>query len=332
MLETPNWPELSQQLHAASGARFRIVGLAMAKNEQDIIEPFVRHNLRYLDRLIVLENNSADRTPDILAALARETSGLAWRSEPSFQYIHGDMMSLMVRTLQPALRADFFVLLDADEFILARDRASFESALANIPAGACGLMPWLTYVLTPDTVASAHADPPRSIGWRRAKEFELFAKAIIRLDGAVDPGLTIKHGNHTVYAGNGARMPSGLIGELPLAHFPVRSHAQFMVKVINGWMANLARNRDAGRRGVNFHWRDEFETIKAGKPISAETLAAKSLLYAAKPRAVDWTKDAVYDPLPFDYARKYSDGGYGDPIALLASAWEQSLLGAARNS
>jgi hypothetical protein len=40
----------------------RVVGITMVKNEADIIEAFVRHNLRFLDALVVVEHASADGT------------------------------------------------------------------------------------------------------------------------------------------------------------------------------------------------------------------------------------------------------------------------------
>jgi hypothetical protein len=70
----------SNQGGAASRGAFmpsgtRIVGLCIAKNEADIIEAMVRHNLGFLDQLHVVDNDSADATPGILAALEGEFGG-----------------------------------------------------------------------------------------------------------------------------------------------------------------------------------------------------------------------------------------------------------------
>ena len=40
----------------------RIIGLSMVKNEQDIIEPFIRHNAKLLDCMVVVDNASVDET------------------------------------------------------------------------------------------------------------------------------------------------------------------------------------------------------------------------------------------------------------------------------
>jgi hypothetical protein len=55
----------------------RLIGAAQVRNEADIIEAFVRHNLSRLDGLLIIDHRSDDRTRDILAALAREGLPLA---------------------------------------------------------------------------------------------------------------------------------------------------------------------------------------------------------------------------------------------------------------
>ncbi|MDE2446855.1 MAG: glycosyltransferase family 2 protein, partial [Alphaproteobacteria bacterium] len=43
--------------------------ISMVRNEQDIIEPFVRHNSALVDLLFVLDNCSTDHTRQILREL-----------------------------------------------------------------------------------------------------------------------------------------------------------------------------------------------------------------------------------------------------------------------
>ena len=48
-----------------SGSRGRIISLSMVKNEQDIIEPFIRHHGSLVDAMIILDNGSVDQTRNI---------------------------------------------------------------------------------------------------------------------------------------------------------------------------------------------------------------------------------------------------------------------------
>ena len=54
-----------------------LYGVSMVRNEADVIEAFVRHNLRALDRLIVVDHGSSDGTREILHALSDEGLPLA---------------------------------------------------------------------------------------------------------------------------------------------------------------------------------------------------------------------------------------------------------------
>src|SRR5512141_843942 len=132
----------------------RLVGVALVRDEADIIEAFVRNNLVLLDALYVMIHRSADGTREILHALARE--GLQLRlaeiREESFnQEGHTNNAARVAFTED---RADFVFPLDADEFIRADSRAALEQALAKLPAGNAGALPWLTYVPTAQDVES----------------------------------------------------------------------------------------------------------------------------------------------------------------------------------
>lgn len=45
------------------------VGLSMVRNESDVIETFIRHNLTLLDELHIVDHNSSDNTREILIHL-----------------------------------------------------------------------------------------------------------------------------------------------------------------------------------------------------------------------------------------------------------------------
>ena len=54
-----------------------LIGIALVKNECDIIEAFVRYNLRILDGLVILDHESSDNTRAILGRLQDEGLPLA---------------------------------------------------------------------------------------------------------------------------------------------------------------------------------------------------------------------------------------------------------------
>jgi len=50
----------------------RLLGAAHVRNEADIVEAFVRHNLVLLDGIAIVDHASVDATPDILRVLKDE--------------------------------------------------------------------------------------------------------------------------------------------------------------------------------------------------------------------------------------------------------------------
>ena len=50
----------------------KILSISMVKNEEDIIESFVRYNINIFDGIIILDNGSTDDTLKILKQLQKE--------------------------------------------------------------------------------------------------------------------------------------------------------------------------------------------------------------------------------------------------------------------
>lgn len=47
------------------------VGLSMVRNESDVIETFIRHNLTLLDELHIVDHNSSDNTREFSLFLSK---------------------------------------------------------------------------------------------------------------------------------------------------------------------------------------------------------------------------------------------------------------------
>ena len=307
--------------------RRRIISLSMVKNEQDIIEPFIRHNARYVDFMVILDNASVDETRRIVLDCARELKTIIVADSNELAYNQAERMTRLLHYCQSAFFADFVLLLDADEFISAPDRRALEQSLNTIPQGGAGLIPWRTFILTPSEIGRLAEDPPQSLHHRRTIELPLFRKAVLRLDGAYRPDLQIEQGNHGIRTDSGRPVPTVLLEDLYLMHFPVRSRDQLVCKSVVGWMAYLARNPAARSKGDGFQWRDAFDRVTTveASALNDSDLCEISLRYAQRRSEIDWQKDVVEDKPPSDLGRRYSTGRFADPIALVARSWERSL-------
>lgn len=307
-----------------AGHGLRVVGLSLVKNEEDVIEPFVRHNLRFLDAMFVADNGSADRTREILVAMEREGLPLVVFDDPVTAYNQSEKMTALLRGVCAATLPDYVVPLDADEFIRSSP-AAFREELARIPPGGVGLVPWSTYVVSPDDVSGAISDPPRSLAWRRRAELPQYRKVILRLDGRYASNIVLAQGNHSAERDDGAALAAVPLDGLALAHFPVRSESQLTSKAVVGWMAYLARDRDARRSSLGFQWRDNFDAALARGGIPRSELPERSLMYAQDARPIEWSTDIVRDPLDFTYVRRYGSGQREPALATIARSWERAL-------
>jgi SAM-dependent methyltransferase len=302
----------------------RTVALSMVKNEQDIIEPFVRHTSLFVDHHVILDNGSVDETRRILSDLMREIDGVIVTTCSEFGYSQSERMTRLLRSCQTAFFADYVIFLDADEFISSETRAEFEAILIGIPAGGFGRIPWRTHVLAPFDRNTDHDDPPRSMPWRRAAEHARY-NAVLRLDGKYWHDLIVAQGNHDITSSTGRPVPAVFLDGLYLNHFPLRSIEQFLAKSIVGWMAYLGKDPHAGKKGDGYHWRHNFHLAVNGAPIRYEDLCDLSMRYDQPHREYDWSNDVVRDAPPAHYERRCSSGMYADPLALVAKSWQATL-------
>jgi SAM-dependent methyltransferase len=302
----------------------RIVALSMVKNEQDIIEPFVRHTNMFVDFHVILDNGSVDETRAILTKLMRELDGVIVTNSSEFAYRQSERMSKLFRFCQAAFFADYVIFLDADEFISCESRSAFEDFISRIPSGSYGCIPWRTFVLTPYTTEIEQHDPPRSMPWRRAEEHER-NNVVLRLDGKYVHDLVIAQGAHSVSTTTGRSISPVRLDGLYLNHFPIRSREQFVAKSIVGWMAYLAKDPSAAQKGEGYHWRENYNLATRGPALSYETLCDLSMRYDHPPREYIWVKDVVRDLPPDRYERRYSTGEFGDPLSLVSRSWQVSL-------
>jgi len=304
----------------------KILGICIVKNEQDVIEAMVRHNLRFLDRLVVIDIGSVDATRKILHQLSQELSQLtvnennrfAWQTKGLTPYLHH---------YQYAYPSEFVMGLDADEFLDLDDKVSLRAALAGIPQGGYGLLPWRTYVLRPQQRDIPGADPLRQMEWRRREELPPYYKAIIRLGGAPADHLEISPGNHLVRILSGQSVPVVQLHWLRLLHYPVRSRDQLVAKNIVGWMAWLPLDKDAGETTDNREWRENCDCFLHNTTIDQQALCELSLLYLQAPRTVDWQGDVVQEPSRLVYQLHYSTGQCLGALELITRSWERSLTG-----
>jgi len=293
---TPLSATLQDLATPAQATRFRLVALTRVKFDGDIIEEFVRHTLRFVDHLYVVDNVSPDSTREILDALVAEGLPLTVWEDDIHEGRDGIMTDLAHRVLGRD-RADYCVILDADEFLRVESRGAFEAALARLPAGAHATIPWVTYIPTPND-----PDVAQMLGrirYRQCAEALSFSKVVLARAFADHPSAEVTVGAHSV------EYPDAVCSVLPLegvelAHFPVRSIEQLQGKALLGWSAFLLTGR-AGDTMLGYQWRRLYEALQKNHYWGATDLYHFALTYLDADQS---GPELALDPMPAVH-RKY---------------------------
>lgn len=301
------------------GPILQSIGLCMVRNEQDIIEPFLRHNARLLDLLIVLDNSSADDTRAIAVATARDLGNVVVADQPDRAYTQSAKMSRMLRFAQSAAFAGHVFFLDADEFMSAPDRDTLSQQLRRIPSGACGLMPWKTFIPDPHLSENDFPDPLHRMTRCRKIEAPGYYKAVLRLDGALDPRLVVAQGNHSIAGGKGKPLPSVVLEDLHLLHFPLRSANQLLAKGVLAWLANEARPKEDRAPSEGYQWKRLHDIAVSGESVDAVRVTQEAMRYAQDETELSYLQHTLKAAHGIVVERKYSDGSFKPAQELIAA-------------
>jgi glycosyltransferase involved in cell wall biosynthesis len=216
-----------------------MLAVSMARDEADIIAVTVGHLLAQgVDRVVVLDNGSADETPGLLAELGAEV-------------IRDDRVDYQ----QARIMTDLASRADVGEWVVPFDADELWTGLTLLDSLDADVAIARPFVHVPHVDDVEDPNPCRRIVHRQPHP-ERLPKVAFRWR----PGIVVDMGNHAVIGGSGRNAEPGL----DVRHFQYRSLEQLSRKVRSGTAA-----LDAARMPptVGAHWR----TLAA---LSDEALAA----------------------------------------------------------
>ena len=293
----------------------RLFGVTMVRNEADIIEASVRHNLSILDGLTVIDHGSVDGTSEILLALQRERLNLRVLRDESPGFFQAERLTAAAREALAREGADFVFPIDADEFIKVPSRERLEEALKQVPPEEHAVAHWLTYVPLFRDGEERAVGPSHLRRRLRVERHDSYKSVIGR--AFMQPTQYLVSGNHLVDDAGRDKPPRHLRLDreaVALAHCPVRSAAQLERKIVLGYLAHLETRPDNEKQA--FHWRDLYEDILAGVDFTAERLQEIACNYGL-PRE-RWQLcsaiELVEDPVPLKAELRYASKTDLQPI------------------
>lgn len=232
--------------------------LAMVKNESDIIEAFVRHNLQFADELFILDNGSTDNTLFILQSLKNEGLPIHLYQDFSTGYLQQSLSTQLLHEVKKSTNADIFMFLDADEFIcihpawrkktnIASDKEYFKLQLAKIKEMGIAALKWLNFLPT-QCLENDYIN--HFYEYSECDQSLIIHQKVIYTRDMIDYVILTK-GNHQLIDKNtNSPIHQNVFQEIALAHFPVRSSEQAVSKVLTTAISVSSRKVSEGE---SFH-------------------------------------------------------------------------------
>jgi len=258
------------------------IGFTMVKNEEDIIEQFIRHNLNYLDQIYVFDHGSSDNTAEILNRLVSEGLPVARIFDHggtfSLGYAQAEIMSALLKFAMQQNGAAVYFPMDADEFIHARGSVEeFKATVAAIPDNTCINISGLDIAFVADSGPEVFANAPKSFslmrGWQSRRGNGGNYKAAIKIaDPHLFDQLAVGQGNHFFLLKGSGIAKDQVAGEaIRYIHVPVRSPQQAFRKFVCGWLSSVQKfGKDTPYAN---HWKAAFDKICAGSGTEDAQLA-----------------------------------------------------------
>lgn len=275
----------------------RLCGLTVVRNEEDIVEASIRHNLGVLDALTVVDHGSDDATASIVEGLRAEGLPIDLVREEAIEYRQSDVTTAHARRILAA-GADLCCPLDADEFLRVPSRADLERAAGQ--AGPSRHLAVPRYTCCPEFGAGdivARLRRGRRLADERHGRFKVIAgRALLE-----QPQATMGDGTLAVPPGSGQPSSHAFVSAefACVAHVPIRSAGQYTSKFAVGYLSRLLAGVPEGEIGLR--WKREYAAILSGAKPTVDDLEALVANYGAldadgtDPTSVRWIDDPFLD-------------------------------------
>ena len=251
-----------------------ILGLTFVCNEDDILEQFIRHHIRFVDRLYcIVDFKTVDNTRHILSSLKSEGLNVVINEGPIFQNF--DYRNWFVSQYS----AYAYLFIDDDEFIVGLNPDSFKSTVRGMMAGTQLLLPWRTYIIDPRD--PPNGSDPYKFTHRRVLENPQYYKSVYIRGESADVKI-VGSGAHSIHAPEKTYLLNGVF----IAHFPVRTYDKLLLKLVAHELYTCVFSKGTLASDFGWHIKRLFESLEVSLLDRNAFLFQEGLFYASTERDV----------------------------------------------
>lgn len=257
----------------------RIILHSSPRNEADIIESFCRYHASFCDLILLTLQQHDDNTQDIIRLLQSEGLNIisydATKYKTDFYAYNNHWLNLAFQEYD----ADIAFHLDPDEFIFHINGLNPREFLEKIEEYTCYQVPWKTFIYQKDPDDNT-IFLPSFFKKHRLNEGRQYYKVIITKNLYENFNIKFMDSSYhevILYKNiiSDTSLPVVNLQNLFLAHFPIRSRIQTIMKILTGRIAML---RD-GDTGAGFQWNQPYNEIKNKGDLSRLKLQEISVKY-----------------------------------------------------
>jgi len=296
--------------------KLRLISYTMVKNEEDIIEVFIRKNLEILDHMYISDNLSQDRTRRILNDLIDEGLPITLWDDLDPRHLQSKKTTNAYHKISQEDNFDGIFFIDSDEFLLGNR----EEIIKFFKVGKVYEVKRIRYVIN-----NLEEDEK---SFFKKMEYRLknpeSSKSMIFHDKKEYKNIRIGEGNHYIYH-RGKALNHGLLN-LKIAHFPMRTKEQFIRKNLLGWLSLMQINPDAlnEKNPVGKHWRNAYQFI-LDRDCTLSNQEFYRYLYKVD-SFQEISKVLIHEPIVSKHILKYTNRKASTSVtSLLAKSFQSSI-------
>lgn len=237
-----------------------ITGISIVKNEEDVIESFLRYNLKIMDQICIIDNGSTDGTVNIINALVNEGFPISLSINPG-EFNQIEMTNdLLLRVVSGEFGTipSIVIPIDADEFLISSNpNVNPRNVIEDLSRDGIHMIRWMNFI--PQTIECSNDFVPYTMSTSRSDEYEEVEKLIIPR-AVIGEGFVLNNGNHDAFAPY--ELNKYKCVDLRMAHYPIRNKEQFLLKNILGYYNRLATKNYV--KGRSRHIENAYYALKNG--------------------------------------------------------------------